>query len=209
MKIHKEEIVRNKIKHLLGVSEDKPRIAGRKTVIKKVGKGLASDFLNKFHIQGDDKHTTALGAFYGDILIGVMTFKVLAKGGLDYDLTRFATDYNYICQGIGSKLLSHFIREYKPTSIISFADRRWTLDKDNNLYTKLGFELVSESRPDYRYYNTNVDRYIRFHKFGFRKQILSKKYNLPMEMTETDMVKQLGYDKIWDCGLLKYRLDVK
>lgn len=23
-------------------------------------------------------------------------------------------------------------------------------------------------------------------------------------MTETEMVKELGYDRIWDCGLIKY-----
>jgi hypothetical protein len=23
-------------------------------------------------------------------------------------------------------------------------------------------------------------------------------------MTETEMVKKLGYDRIWDCGLIKY-----
>ena len=60
--------------------------------------------------------------------------------------------------------------------------------------------------PDYRYYNTNIDRYKRWHKFGFRKKILLKKYpnNLTENMTETEMVKILGYDKIWDCGLIKY-----
>ena len=27
---------------------------------------------------------------------------------------------------------------------------------------------------------------------------------LTNEMTETEMTKKLGYDKIWDCGLIKY-----
>lgn len=42
------------------------------------------------------------------------------------------------------------------------------------------------------------------HKFGFRKQILHKKYGLPLSMTESEMTKQLGYYRIWDCGLFKY-----
>ena len=25
-----------------------------------------------------------------------------------------------------------------------------------------------------------------------------------MTMTETEMAKELGYDRIWDCGLIKY-----
>ena len=60
----------------------------------------------------------------------------------------------------------------------SFADRRWTLDKDNNLYTKLGFVLTEELKPNYRYYNPKVDKYKRFHKFGFRKQTLNKKNDI-------------------------------
>ena len=31
-----------------------------------------------------------------------------------------------------------------------------------------------------------------------------KKYNLPLIMTENEMTKKLGYEKIWNCGLLKY-----
>lgn len=134
-----------------------------------------------------------------------MTFKRLLKTGDNYDLTRFATNFNYIYQGLASKLLKHFINDYKPASIISFADKRWTLDKDNNLYTKLGFRLVNTLFPDYKYYNKKVDKYKRFHKFGFRKQTLHRKYGLDLSMTETEMVKVLGYDRIWDCGLFKYR----
>ena len=42
------------------------------------------------------------------------------------------------------------------------------------------------------------------HKFNFRKKTLSKKYGFPLLMTETEMAKELGYDRIWDCGLIKY-----
>jgi hypothetical protein len=36
------------------------------------------------------------------------------------------------------------------------------------------------------------------------KSILNKKYGFPMTMTELEMTKELGYDRIWDCGLFKY-----
>lgn len=32
----------------------------------------------------------------------------------------------------------------------------------------------------------------RFHKFGFRKQYLHRKYGFPLTMTELDMTKELG-----------------
>ena len=36
------------------------------------------------------------------------------------------------------------------------------------------------------------------------KRKLIKKYGFPETMTETEMIKDLGYDKIWNCGLFKY-----
>ena len=119
------------------------------------------------------------------------------------ELTRFASDYHYICQGVGGKLFNWFIKNYKPLEVKSFADKRWTLDKNCNLYTKLGFKLVKELNPDYEYVlDSNPSK--RMHKFNFRKSILSKKYNLPLTMTESEMTKELGYSKIWNCGLYKY-----
>jgi hypothetical protein len=86
----------------------------------------------------------------------------------------------------------------------TFADRRWTMWAEDNLYTKLGFKMVQTMKPDYYYYNKKVDGTKRFHKFGFRKQILHKKYGLPLTMTETEMTRELGYDRVWNCGLFKY-----
>lgn len=205
--LHKE-IVLNKLSHILGIQQDLPRIAGRKCTIKEINKNDADTFLNMYHIQGSSRSTVYLGSYFNDKLIAVMSFKKILNDTDDYDLTRFASDYNYVCQGVGGKLFKYFIKNYNPSSIISFADRRWTVDINNNVYTKLGFTLVDKLKPDYRYYNNNVDRYQRFHKFGFRKQIINRKYGLPLTMTETEMVKKLGYDRIWDCGLIKYKYEI-
>lgn len=205
----KKEIVMSKLKHILRIEENLPKIPARKCVVKQINKTDETNFLNEFHIQGVGQSTFSFGAFYNEKLIAVMTFKELIKGSSDYDLTRFASNINYICQGVGGKLLSYFVKNFNPKSIISFADRRWT-DVNKNVYTKMGFKLVSILKPDYKYYNPKVDKYKRFHKFGFRKNTLMKKYgeeyNLNLNMTETEMVKILGYDRIWDCGLLKYKM---
>lgn len=123
----------------------------------------------------------------------------------DYELTRFATNINYICCGVGGKIFDYFVKNYNFSQIKSFADRRWTLSEKDNIYTKLGFEFVGFIRPNYTYYNESVDRFKRIHKFNMRKQKLIKlNPNLNERMTETEMVKELGYDRIWDCGLIKY-----
>ena len=200
----KKDIVLNKLKHLLNTDKNIPKIYGRKCEVRKIYSHLSNKFLDTYHIQGKVSATVYYGAFYNDKLIGVMTFKTENNG--NWELTRFASDYNYICCGVGGKLFKQFVKDYNPDTVKSFADRRWTINEKNNLYIQLGFEFDSYTPPSYTYYKPSVHRYQRFHKFGFRKQILLRKHPdiLSPEMTETEMVKKLGYDRIWDCGLIKY-----
>ena len=200
--INHKEICESKLKQICGLNTN-PKIFGRKCEIREIiNKNDAYDFLNSNHIQGQAGCTIALGAYYNNELVGVMTFKKEKEGY--WDLNRFATDIRYQCVGIGGKLFKHFTRNYDYQEIKSFADRRWTTDPTNNLYTKLGFEFDSYVPPSYWYYNPKVDQYKRFHKFGFRKQHLHKQYGLPLTMTEREMTESLGYTRIWDCGLIKY-----
>ena len=198
-----KDIVLSKIAHILNIkNKNLPRIYGRKCKIKEVYSFQAEEFLNKFHIQGFVKSTVFIGAFYQDKLIAVMSFLNQKN---NWELTRFASDINYICCGVGGKLFKYFTKHYNYYEIKSFADRRWTLDEKDNIYTKLGFELNEIVKPSYTYYNPSIDRYKRFHKFNFRKKRLLKLHTeLNPMMTETEMAKELGYDRIWDCGLLKY-----
>lgn len=200
----KQEIVLNKIQHILGFDTNKEKIYGRKCDIERIDGETAKMFMEKYHIQGSDSSTAHYGAFYNDSIIAVMSF--LRNKGDEWELTRFASDYHYICCGVGGKLFKKFIKEHNPKTVKSFADRRWTINEKNNLYIQLGFEFDSYTPPSYTYYKPSVHRYQRFHKFGFRKQVLLRKHPdiLSPEMTETEMVKKLGYDRIWDCGLIKY-----
>ena len=202
--INNKEIVLSKLQHIINIPTNKSKIYGRNCSIEIINHKIAKDFLNKFHIQGFSSSTVYLGAVYDNKLIAVMSFKKEGKSALKWELTRFASDYNYICCGVGGKLFNWFIKNYNPTEVKSFADRRWTVNKENNLYTKLGFNLVDILKQDYRYYAPNIDKNKRFHKFLFRKQRINKKYGLSLELTETEMAKIIGAYKIWDCGLLKY-----
>ena len=199
-----KEIVLSKIAHILNIKNANiSKIFGRKCEIKEIYSFSAEDFLNVNHIQGFVNSTLFLGAFYNENLVGVMSFTKQADN--NWELTRLATDIKYNCCGVGGKLFNYFIKNYDFNEIKSFADRRWTLDENNNVYTKLGFVFHSFTKPNYTYYNANVNRYKRFHKFNVRKDKLVKKYSqLNPRMTETEMVKELGYDRIWDCGLIKY-----
>ena len=198
--INHREICESKLKQICGLNTN-PKIYARKCEIREIPKKTeVYEFLDKNHIQGRTGFTIALGTYYNNELVGVMTFKKEKEGY--WDLNRFTTDINYQCIGIGGKLFKYFTRNYPFIEIKSFADRRWTTDPYNNLYTKLGFEFDSYVPPTYWYYKDG--EIARHHKFGFRKQILHKRYGLPLDLKESEMAERLGYVRIWDCGLIKY-----
>lgn len=197
--IYSKNIVLSKIKHILGMDYGK-KIMARKCNVKEITYKEAKDFLLINHIQGFAKATTYVGCFYRNELIAVMTF---VKTNInEWELNRFATDNNFNCIGVGGKLFKYFTRNYNPSSIKSFADRRWSTLLHDNLYTKIGFEIDKITRPDYYYLIKGTNK--RIHKFNFRKQILHKKYSFPISDTETDMANKLNACKIWNCGLIKY-----
>jgi len=197
-----KNIVLGKIRHILGYDNYQEKIFGRKCEIREIDRYTSKEFLVTNHIQGYVKSTMHLGAFYNNKLVAVMSFNNIQKGGDKWELTRFASDITKLCCGIGGKLFKYFVEKYNPSYIKSFADRRWTMDEKCNLYTKLGFNLEEILKPEYRYIESGS--YKRAHKFNFRKNTLSKKYGLPLTMTETEMCDEIGAYKIWDCGLLKY-----
>ena len=65
------------------------------------------------------------------------------------------------------------------------------------LYLKLGFDLINESNPDYKYI---VDGK-RSHKSNFKKTKL--KYTCTEKEYTSDLI------KIWDCGKLKYEMNIQ
>lgn len=196
-----KDIVLAKIKHILKKDYDLPKIYARKCTVQVINSSVAKDFLNKFHIQGFVSSNIYLGCYHENNLIAVMSFSM--KFG-DCELNRFATNYHFRCIGVGGKLFNYFIKNYNYNIIKSFADRRWTLDSEHNLYINIGFKLTEVLKPDYSYYNCSYGRYKRIHKFSLRKNKLHNKYGLSLTLSENKMTQILNFQKIWDCGKFKY-----
>lgn len=200
--VNHKNIVFSKIKHIIGCNNDLPKIFARKCDIRTIDRYQAKAFLIDNHIQGYSKSTVYLGAFFNNELIGVMSF--LKESEWNWNLTRFATSINYTCCGVGGKLFNYFIKNYRYNIIKTFADRRWSTNISENLYTKIGFKIDGVVNPSYWYYNGSIDRYARVHKFNLRKDSLMSMGNFSNDMTEWEMAREFGYDRIWDCGLIKY-----
>jgi very-short-patch-repair endonuclease len=204
---NKKEIIKNTIKHKLNLNNT-DKIYARKCIIKEINSKTKNTFLNNNHIQGEDKSKIKLGLFYNDELVAVMTFGKLrlALGNKtsninEYELIRFATSKTII--GGFSKLLSYFIKTYNPIKITTYADKRWS---NGNVYIKNGFNLIHETQPNY-WYMKNYS--IREHRFKYRKSELPKLLtNYNSELTEWDNMQLNGYDRIWDCGSLKFEMNI-
>lgn len=217
--MYKPNIVFNKIRHILNIKNYNKIIFARKCeLFENVENNVKSIFLNQNHIQGNDnKSNINIAAKYNNELVAIMCFdnkrvmnKTKTHNKNTYELTRFAINNDFLITGIASKILKQFIKKYKPETIISFADRRWTPDPNNNLYVNLGFKLSKTLKPEYWYYNPKIDRHRRFHKFGFGKSTLKRKHPeiFNENKTEWEMMQELGYDRIWDCGKFKYELTI-
>lgn len=99
-----------------------------------------------------------------------------------------------------NKLISFFIKNYQPKSIVTYADRRWS---DGNLYKTINFKYIGTTSPNYWYIDKSHKK--RYHRFNFRKNILNKKIeNFDPSLTEWQNMQLNGYDRIWDCGHLKF-----
>ena len=202
------ELVKNRILSKLGVLPA-TRIHTRQCTVEEINTNTKCEFLNRFHIQGNDSSSIRLGLFYETELISVMTFcklrKALGSKHSDgsWELSRFCSNYEYIAPGNGSKLLKHFIRSYNPKRILSYCDLRWNTGKS---YHNMGFDLVSQSPPNYWYVNCSNYQKL-FHRFNFRKNILNEKLeSFDESLTEWENMKNNGYDRIWDCGNLKFEM---
>jgi len=203
--INKTEIVKSKLNSIINPNKQKP-IYARKCIIKQINPTDKNIFLNKYHIQGEDRSTIKLGLFYEENLVGVMTFSHprISLGGNNnqsniYELSRYASS-NYIVGG-SLKLIKYFQKQYNPKYIYSYSDNRWT-DPNNNIYLKSGFIKHSTSNPNY-FYTKNFSN--RIHRYNFNKYKL-KDMGADITKTESQIMEEFGYTKIWDCGSTKYIL---
>jgi hypothetical protein len=184
------------------------KISARKCQIVEIDYKTSREFLDNNHLQGDCKSSIRLGLYNNNELVSLMTFSKLrlplqksqVKRNSEgvFELTRFCNKINTNIQGGASKLISYFIKKYKPNCIETYSDN---LISDGKMYQKLGFDYSHTSNPGYWYL---VDG-IRSHRFNWRKQ---KLVNLGYDSskTEVQIMSELGFPKIWNAGNKKWIL---
>lgn len=202
----KKQVVKSALRHKLGETEN--RIYARNCKVREIETPKKTSFLQQNHLQGAGKSSVKMGLIQRDEIRAVMTFsKPKASHGANQgvELTRYASNGSVV--GGASRLLTNFVREYNPSKIFTYADRRWS-SKGESMYPKIGFEYVKSSKPNYHYFRPEAPNTL-YHRFGFRKSQLENKleYFNP-EMTEWENMVLNGFDRIWDCGHLKFEMIV-
>lgn len=201
--VSKKDVIKNRLMNSLGLFDKK--IYARKCEVVEITKGEKSYFLKQNHLQGDDKSKIFFGLKTNGELVGVMTFgqlrKILGSKAEEgtYELYRYCS--NNVVGGF-SKLLKFFIEKYKPKKIITYANRNWSPSDEFSFYSKVGFNFIGFTEPNYSY--TKKYDY-REYRFNYRKDKLVK-LGYDKNKTESQIMFELGYDKIWDTGNLKYEM---
>ncbi|MHB8098011.1 MAG: DUF7487 domain-containing protein [Sulfuricurvum sp.] len=181
------------------------KVGARKCTIEKISYKEASEFLNENHLQGYGIAKECIGLFYdeGDFypeLVSVMTFsKSRFSKMYEYEMIRFATKKGYTVQGGGSKLIKYFEKTFKPKSLVSYANRRWST---GNFYSKVGFELVNISGPNYFYFK---DLELLESRNKYQKHKLEKILDIfDDSLSETVNMYNNNFRKIFDSGNLVF-----
>ena len=199
----KKGVVKSMLAHKLGVSGG-ARVFARKTVIKPVDSATARKFCDSYHIQGACGGTCYLGLYTknGNELVAMSVWR---KNKKDIYLDRYCTSQTVV--GGFSKLLKHATALFTQDGfdrIVTFADREVS---DGRLYERTGFKLDSYLKPDYRYVRDDK----RYHKFGFRLKRFKNDPELLYKegLTEGQLAELNGMIRVWDCGKIKYVMELK
>jgi len=194
----KQDIWKSVIRTKLGLIDTK--IYGRKSIIKEVSIPEGKLFFDNNHLQGGLNIGKHLGLYFEDKLVTCISYGSSRFESNTTEIYRFASLLNTSVIGGFSKLMKQV-----PKPIVSYANRRWSNGK---VYTKNGFEFVSGTEPNYIYYkNGKVYSRQKFMKHKLeglvRTGLLDFYYE---ELTETEIMEINGFEKIYDCGNLKYVL---
>jgi endogenous inhibitor of DNA gyrase (YacG/DUF329 family) len=200
--LYKKEIIKEMIKNRIRLSD---KIWARKCDIRVIDDNkLVRDFLEKNHIQGFVGSSIKIGLYNDGNLVSLMTFGKFRismgqkSGEGEWELLRFCNLSGKSVVGGASKILNYFISNFNPNKIITYSLNSYS---DGNLYEKIGFNFISETGVNYFWCKDKVRNY----RFNFRKdKLVSMGYD--PNKTEAEIMREIGYFKVWDAGSKKWEL---
>jgi hypothetical protein len=142
--LNKPQIIKSKIKHLLGLST---KIHARKTVVKPIDKNKALEFQINNHLLSPLSGYKRFGLFLDNQLIAVAVFAKKRKfrdNSYSAELLRFSTLNNIHINGGLSKLIKAFTLQHPIDSLMTYIDLDWS---DGRKFEKIGFKIINQQPP--------------------------------------------------------------
>lgn len=161
----------------------------------------ASEFVENNHIQGKENASVRYGLEYNGEIVSAMTFGKdrFSKSGA-WEMYRFCDKLNHIIPESSHRLFNHFVKTHKPEKIIAYSDRRYFT---HEMYYTLGFHFAAHTHISYSYVSPDFKQ--RFNRMMFMKHRQKKLLAaFDPSKTEWENMQAHGFDRIWDCGSLKF-----
>ena len=119
-----------------------------------------------------------------------------------YEILRIAYKDNIAIVGGTEKLFHYFVDKYKPSSIVSYCN----IDIfSGRVYERLGMTLESITDPGYVWWNCKIgDKSSLLSRYKTNKSKLVEAGLGNLGNTEDEIMKKLGYYKIYNGGNKKY-----
>lgn len=190
------DIIKNKISSVL--KHDIVIIPARECKVIIPNRKQAKDFFTAYHLHGfSGSKYYALKDNISQELVSMMSFH-------GNELSRFACQFNVSVTGGFKKLLSVFIKEYRPKELISFSYRDWSPIPENTIYAKSGWKHDRYSGASMWYTKGGI----RFNRRSFQKQNLKNKFpeTFNPKLTERENMELQGFDQVFDSGSDKFIL---
>lgn len=196
--ISRQDIVKSRLRTILKTQQN--RLYARSCTVQELSCSVVNDFVDHNHLQGKRNARVNLGLYHGDQLVAIASFSSHRK--YEYEWIRMCSLCGVNVIGGAGKLFTYFVRNWKPTTVMSFADRQWGTGQ---VYNELGFAFEEVTPPNYRYFKRNGNTNVLMSRMQFQKHKLSYTLeNFDPHLTEWNNMVIAGYDRIWDCGSVKW-----
>ena len=198
--VFNQDKVKSLINSALGIFEK--RLYARNCVVKPIMPTEYRDFLLKYHLQDAINSRIKHGLYYQDELVSVIGFGQSRFKSDELELHRYCVKAGYQIIGGFSKLIKHVCKEQNIEEFISYVDFAHFAGRG---YKKVGFELISLTRPSYFY--------IKGDQIKSRMQCQKHKLSAFLksfseELSESENMALNGWYKVYDCGNLKLKYSI-
>lgn len=196
--VTKEKIL-NYIKNIL--NNNNKIIYARKTEVCEISNFEATQFYNKYHFQNGINSLINIALKSNNEIIAAISLAAPRfNSNYEYEITRLCYNSDYNIVGGTERLFKYFIKTYNPQSIITYCDiSKFT----GNVYTRIGFKLDDKPITEPNYVWVNAKENIILSRYQTQKHKLIEQGLGTEDDTEDEIMKDLKFCKVYNCGNLK------